>query len=226
MNTDSRITNQESFLHAQELYTAKEYEKALSLFQAIPDKGTVIWYNMGNCAYWLGRYTDARIYWKKAERTASYAQRLDIQHNMRALNEKIGLIAYRSKGIVEPGLTSVQSSSFFSLQVVWLILWFLLFFYMRQWIRGRRYALILFFVVGNSMCGIAVVYKYIHRCRRVGIVTAEQTSLHAGPDTSYHTVGVVNSPAECIVKQIHGDWYKVSSGVVVGWINKELCELV
>lgn len=72
---------QEIFLQANNCYGNKEYEKALHLYEQIPNKGAATWYNMGNCAYKKGDNLHALLYWKKAERYDSNAIAHDSRTN-------------------------------------------------------------------------------------------------------------------------------------------------
>lgn len=60
-------TAQELFLQANQLYTQKQYQKALELYGQMPAKGPAVWYNMGNCAHQLHDDLHALLYWKRAE---------------------------------------------------------------------------------------------------------------------------------------------------------------
>jgi len=223
MKTEYSITNKESFLRAHELYNAKEYAQALAIYQSLDNKTAAIFYNMGNCAYKLGQYTDARIYWKRAARNASPTQRADIAHNIQALDQKIGIEHPESNGLLCRGLLYTHSVSLLFLQLLFLFCWFAFFIFMR---RVKKYFLLFLFIIINSILGAIILYRYAHACSSVGIVTASQITVHAGPDSSYHTVGTMSAPAECVIKQAQGDWYKVKSGILVGWIKKDVCELV
>lgn len=59
-------TSQELFLQGNEYYKQKEYAKALSHYEKIPNKGAAVWHNMGNSAYKNGNTVHAQLYWKRA----------------------------------------------------------------------------------------------------------------------------------------------------------------
>ncbi len=60
-------TNQEYFLSGNQLYQQAQFQAALTEYQTINPKSSVIWYNMGNCAYHLERYLEACLFWKRAQ---------------------------------------------------------------------------------------------------------------------------------------------------------------
>ena len=61
---------EEIFLRANEAYHEKEFQKALSLYDTIYPKSSVVYYNMGNCWYRLGNNLEALLCWRKAEHNA------------------------------------------------------------------------------------------------------------------------------------------------------------
>ena len=54
MGTVFSVNYREQFLQANEFYKDGKVEEALSLYEGIPNKGGVVFYNLGNCAYKLG----------------------------------------------------------------------------------------------------------------------------------------------------------------------------
>ncbi len=61
------VTNQEHFLAGNQLYQQAQFQAALTEYQAINPKNSVVWYNLGNCAYHLEQYFDASLFWKRAQ---------------------------------------------------------------------------------------------------------------------------------------------------------------
>jgi hypothetical protein len=61
------VTNQEHFLSGNQLYQQAQFQAALTAYQAINPKNSVVWYNLGNCAYHLEQYLDASLFWKRAQ---------------------------------------------------------------------------------------------------------------------------------------------------------------
>ncbi len=219
-------THQENFLRAHELYMSKNYEQALALYQTIPEKGSAVWYNMGNCAYQLGDYADALLYWKRAEREATGVQRADILYNIQALGKKINVPYEKNNAFVDAGTTWLLGTPLIFMQLFFLTGWIGLWAYIKRWHTKERYLLLYFLIGLNSFFGFALIYRlmYAHRC--TAIIATPQAPVYAGPDSRYHTVGSLNAVTECKVKQLCGDWCKIRTGSLVGWVKKDHCELV
>jgi hypothetical protein len=54
-------TDQETFLQANNAYSKKDFKQALYLYQHIENKGAAVWFNMGNCWYYLEQYAEALL---------------------------------------------------------------------------------------------------------------------------------------------------------------------
>src|ERR1700722_3305000 len=74
--------NQEIFLRAHKLYEQKEIEQAYALYQSIENKGSAVWYNMGNCNYKLGKFLEAYACWHQAKKNATAKEFQDILYNI------------------------------------------------------------------------------------------------------------------------------------------------
>lgn len=219
------MTGQEYFLRAHALYGAKEYDQALKTYQSIAHKGSATWYNMGNCAYQLGNYTDARIYWKRAQRDAFGIQRADILYNIQALDKKIGIDHASSKKFTDYGIDQINAVQIIYLQLFFLIGWIGLWAYVKRWHTKERYLILWFLIALNCFVGAALIYRFFSTQKQIGIVVSQAT-VYAGPDSRYHSVGTINVATECKIDQVHGNWCKVKSGSLVGWVKKDQCEIV
>lgn len=228
MNNDvnGSVTQQEYYLRAHALYNAKEYDQALNVYQTITDKGSATWYNMGNCAFRLGNYTQARVYWKRALRGADSKQRADTLHNLQVLNKKQGIELVDASKFVDRGIQRMQGVPIVYLQMFFLVGWIGLWAYIKRWHTKERYLFFGLLVLVNSFVGVALLYRFVHAQQRTGIVVEQTVTLHAGPNNRYHTVGTIPAITECEVQEVCGEWCKVRSGQLRGWIKKECCELI
>jgi tetratricopeptide (TPR) repeat protein len=220
------VTPQETILQAHALYKANNYEQALKLYQLIPNKGSATWYNMGNCAYHLGNYMDARLYWKRAERNASHVQRADIRYNIQALDKKVGLQKKETSYAADQGIALILSVPLISMQLFFLVGWFGLWAYVKRWHTKERY-IVLYFLIGlNSFLGFAVLYRMLYADSCAKVMITSPASLYTGPNSCYHVVGMLPEATECMVRKTRGDWYQVRSDSLAGWIKKDHCDAV
>ncbi|MFI5333212.1 MAG: SH3 domain-containing protein [Candidatus Babeliales bacterium] len=207
-------TNQEIFLQANAAYRTHDYERALALYDQISNKGPVVWYNMGNCAYQLKRYPYAYIYWKKSEQGASWALLNDAEHNLALVahpDEPVSMYNHSAHMV----RMYVQWSSLWWLQVMLLLIWcvFLL-LYVHRTLRFLQ-PLVLLLV---CCCGIALKGKYTDMGLRNGIVVHNQAPVYTGPDTQFYRITMLDEMATVTVVQQDRDWYKISYKNQVGWM--------
>lgn len=219
-------TNQELFLQGNAAYREKNYERALALYTQLPNKGPVVWYNMGNCAYKLNRYPDAYVYWKKSEHGASWSLLNDSAHNIecmvhgsdespeRTLMQRIQQMIYRSS----------MWSSWWLLQCLLLLFWSVFWVLrMRQFPRMAQGLVLLLM----CCCGIALKGKHTHATTTAGLVIVAQAPVYAGPDTTFGRVAQLDEMVEVTVVQKQGArWYKISHKDQKGWMAAETITLV
>lgn len=225
-NMIGSMTQQESFLQAHALYNAKEYEQALDLYKTITDKGCATWYNMGNSAFRLGRYTEARVYWNRALHDATKVQRADIVHNIQVLNKKQGIQLVENNRYLDRGVQQIQAFPIVYLQTFFLVGWIGLWACMKRWHTKERYLIFVLLACLNGLAGVAIVYRFVQMQRQTGIITAHIATMHAGPSERYHAIGTIPEITACEIQEICGEWCKVRSGALRGWIKKECCELI
>jgi tetratricopeptide (TPR) repeat protein len=62
---------EEIFLRSNALYNQHSYQEALQLYDTLNNKGAAVWYNMGQCSIELQQYGQARLFFERAQGTAS-----------------------------------------------------------------------------------------------------------------------------------------------------------
>ncbi len=212
---------QELFLRANKCYERNEWQKAVDTYDAIGRKGRAVWYNMGNCLYKLHQYPDALVCWKRAQKGATAAESYDITRNIHAAVCKLGKTEHdtwweRWYNFIQRG------AGFFSLltlQLIFLLAWFLLFFGARWWVKQRWYfSQALLLVVGVLFSGTSLFVVYRAHQYPVGIVLKKRVSLFAGPNQDYHVLDTVHCADEVKICEEHPGWYKVLCHGTLGWI--------
>ncbi len=217
---------QELFLRGNKAHEQKQWNDALSLYNTIEKKGRAVWYNMGNCFYRLGKFSQAIVCWKRAACGASLIEYDDSMMNIAAAYEKLGnpkedslFIAFERWANVLPTLP---------LQVLFLLCWYAL------WIIGmvgyRRRILFYSVMFGLSflviILGNILLTKYYAQKYEKGIVVNNTSQLLAGPHEGYHTIGNVPLADELLVYEKRPGWYKVAGHNAQGWIPSSNVEVI
>jgi len=173
----ARVNYQEMFLKANKFYKEGEFQSAYDLYKKIEIKSSQLHYNKGNCAYQLGKYGYALLYWRRAERSWGLFNRAELLDNIALLKHKINkskpyknitlLFLKKMKRYVS---SLLRSTSLFSFQLLFLIFWVFLFLYLRYLYKNKQKIIIaiLFFLI--ALFGTLLVIKYSLSCYQRGVV--------------------------------------------------------
>ncbi len=217
--------NQELFLRANKQYKEREYEKALQIYTSIPDKSTAVLYNSGNCLYHLGKYVEALVVFKRAQRGATTTQRKAIEYNIEQTLDALDIS--RTPASYTQRLYEYVNHAVAPILLLWLQILFLFFLYgtvlcMFRMRRSRKYCIGVFlFGCLTFMSGAALGIKYNDVSYAHGIVIQKQGSVFVGPDKKYDASGTVMLADELIILEKRAEWYKVKKGKSIGWIPAE-----
>lgn len=215
---------EETFLRANKHYQEKQYKKAFELYNSIECKGCATWHNMGNCAFRLNKHVDSLVCWRKAQRSATVREFDELQKNIDAVYEILGRVPEGSA--VGRFIDNVLGRfSLFSLQLLFLIVWFSLFFVIwltRRYKRGVLIALIPL----NLLFGAATFMKYQSRWNLPAVVVKNSSTIFSGPDQNYHVMGTAHVADELKVIQTRGKWCKVRGNGLAGWALADTLEIV
>jgi len=216
-------TTQELFLQANKLYQEHEYQRALELYQTIEHKGPAVWYNMGNAAYNLNQYVDARVFWERAKCGATRAELADITYNNEMLDQQFEEQP-QTIDAWESMLTSLQayaaSFSMLFLQLLILSLTLIMCILLRSAL-SMRFVIIVCLCIVYVPAMMLTGSKMAARSRCVAVMKDEQASLFTGPDEQFHVIEVVPQGTRLVLEQEHGQWCKARYAAVVGWIKKD-----
>ena len=209
------ISNQELLLQGHQLYEKKEFAHALDAYKTVSNKGSSVWYNMGNCAHHLKQFDDAQLYWLKAYKNADKKQRYSIKKNMQVLKEQVSTSVDVS--IFDSVLCNIP---LFFLQLFLIGLWCVLLWLSVRWYRKKKYFLLFVFTFITGIVAIGVVLKYRIICHSYAILM-DDTELFAGPNANYHTVGSFKRSSVVAVCTKNNNWCKIQQKKVVGWVPLE-----
>ena len=218
---------QETFLKANKEYKQGSFKEALSLYKRIPSKGARVYYNMGNAAYKQERYGHALLFWRRAERLWGIRDKSELFHNISLLKRNLFGKQPRHpffeflKTMRDHAVSFIRSAPLIGLQIFFLIVWFFLFFYIKQLYRKRyRFAIVVLFSV-IALSGVVLITKYMYDARTYGVIVAKEASLISGPDSTFPLLGKVLEAQEVIIKKETGNYFKIKIGGFIGWVERK-----
>jgi len=233
--------NEEIYLQANEFYKNGNYDQACQLYKQIDNPSAQIYYNMGNCAYKLGNYGYALLYWKRAEKNWGLFNREDLTYNLRLLERQ--LFEARNKGedsdsaklnelkftayLIKSQLYSTaQSIPLLALQIIFLFLWILLFLYKRYLYKKQKKIIIVILFILLATSGAMIALKYSINLHEKAIVITKQATVFSGPDRTYQEIGIIPEATEVIVKKASGAFSKIKRKRMVGWVDSKTIEKI
>ena len=219
---------QELFLEANQLYEQGQYQEALERYAKIKNKGSAVYYNMGNTLYYLGQYTKALVAYHRAQRDASVAQLVALDHNIQVMHEKLGRA--REASVLESMARQVKRVPFLFLQFLLVMSWCLFLYFFWQWYERKQFIMLLSVAVLIIVLLGMVQLKYTARSQ-VHAVVMTQDALRVGPNEQFHVRGMVQEGNHVHIvseqKMNNGAlWYRVQQAGHCGWLPAERVEVI
>lgn len=227
----SAINYQERFLQANEYYKEGEFSKAFELYSSIPNKSSVVLYNLGNCAYKQEKFGLALAYWKRSEKLWGPWNRDELLENISLVRKKIqhhrvsGITAY-FKDLKNKTFSLIIAIPIIALQLGFLALWLFLFLYIRYLYRKKHKILIVFLFLLIALFGTMLAIKYSLECRRSGVIIDPNTVVLSGPGNNFSIIGNIPEVLEVVIKKELDDYFKVKFSGGSGWVRKKSVEEV
>jgi len=213
--------NKETFLRANNLYHAGEYEQALASYESMSAKGSAVWLNIGNCWYYLNKYAQALVAYKRALRDANSIQcATSLAYQKKVLQQIDRYVEpSMSQKMYAYILCKTAGISLFIMQLLFLLAWFILWWLIMHIKRRLHYfILILLCAVLVLISGVVVYGKYKMHMQRIAIVAQEEVSVLSGPDIRYHIRGSFAYGQEVEIEEQKNEWCKVRYYTRVGWV--------
>jgi len=219
-------SGEELFLRANKHCEQHDWSQALTLYKSINQKGSFVWYNMGNCCYHLKNYAEALIYWKRAEQGTSYTIYVQSKHNQRILARQLNRVVsvVWTQQLYEFFVYNLLGISLLFLQVLFLFCWSLFFFLKRYW-GETFFSVALIMVTLSGLVGTGIVVKY-KEMNKIGIITSDSAKIFAGPSQEYHVLDLLNHIDQVTIQDVKPDWYKVKYATGVGWVAADAIQVV
>lgn len=219
--------DEELFLRGNKLYEHNEYDKALSSYEMITNKGRAVLYNMGNCYYHTNNYPLALVYWLRAERGATPYECALITHNKQQLATKMGKPMAQS--LVEQMMSFVYASmpyvSLLFLQIFFLLVWYFLIFATAKKNRLKKLVISALLLVAMFVGAVLGMYHFKHKAV-CGVIVKQQALLFSGPHAGFHAIGSVSCADHVVVTEQREGWYKIRYSGNIGWVEAEAVQII
>lgn len=217
-NFNSGQPDQEKFLMANKLYNEGNFADAFNTYDCMAFKGFEILFNMGNSLYKLNKYSYAIAYWTKARKYASFEDFSKVENNIDQAYKKLEREKkYSLFGkIIKFSVRYLSLFSLFMLQLIFLISWYLIVLIWKKLIAKHHVILVLLFVI-NGFTFSCILIKYFSQTKKYAIIV-EQSKIFAGPDKTYHTLGIIDLTNEVKIIENKNQWTKISANNLVGWV--------
>lgn len=217
--------NHTLFLKGNKAYRAGNIQEALTWYHKIDKKGPGVWLNMGNCFFSLKDFSPAMLCWKRAMLRAPYSLFLMLEHQIMKLNNVLGKTEHDT-GLMHSLKRWALLIPAFYLQIIFLMCWYLLWFFIISGRRPRLFSLIsLLLLCFSLLTGIILLIQYYTHIYKSGVVVKESPLL-SGPHERYHSVGLLTSLEDVQIKEGRQGWYKVAAHNKTGWVAAEAIEKV
>ena len=225
------------FKKANEQYKNGRIEQAFDTYKKIPEKTAVVNYNLGNCAYKLGKLGYALLYWRRAEHNLAFWGRFDLLENILLLKENTershSLLNKKKRPITRffrktaiVFYSFLQTIPLIVLQVIFLFLWIFLFLYLRFLYKRKKTVSIAMLFVFSAVIGILMIIRYGVSLKKRGIVVDKKVSVLSGPSAYFQPIGFLFDADEVVIKKESGEFAKVIRGNVAGWVQKRFVERI
>jgi tetratricopeptide (TPR) repeat protein len=220
--------DEEFFLRGNNYYEKHDYDNALQAYDMISKKGRAVLYNMGNCLCQKGDYSQALVYWSRAEVGATPQECALIAGNKEYVLKKIGKSSDQSfvKKIKAFFNAGIPYFSLFFLQLFFLLCWYL-FVFSADKKKSRVIKALLTCLFGMIMIIAAILgVYYIQRSTHGAIVTKKDALLFAGPDKGFHALSPVAYAETVIVKETRPGWHKIRYADIIGWVEADVIQII
>lgn len=232
-NSCSASASQELFVQAAELYKENKFAQAQELYEKISDKSSRVYYNLGNCFYKQKKYGHALLNWRKAENNWGFFNRSELLRNIALVKEvssqnlgtkqekqeqsPITNFVLGMKNLTASTVSFIRSIPLLFLQIIFLILWFVMFVLMRFLYRKKQRVIIVSLFVFLVVSGSGLALKYGINARHYGVVL-NKSSLMSGPGQGYQILGELSEAQEVMIQKKSGDYCKIKIYNQIGWV--------
>lgn len=212
-----KTSAQELFLQANQCYEKKEYQRAIDLYNKIPNKSAAIWYNLGNCEYKNGNNLQALLYWKRAHKMANSQIRKNSIFNSAIASKKLG---------IPESTTLAYNVPVLPLQILFFCAFSVFLVINRKLWHAKRFGLLLLIALFVITSGALTFASYKAHTAEHALIMHDESAIFAGPDSQYHEITQLPPASNVVIKEKKDGWSKISWCGQTGWIENRNIELI
>ena len=230
--------NKNDFIHGNELYKKGNFSEAYKIYDQIHPKIKQVHFNLGNCAFKLGKHGYALLHWRRAELGWGLFGRQDLENNIQMIKRKIkkteikdseenpfhGVVNFYEL-VISKFFSCIKAISFLSLQVLFLVTWLIFFmiqYYFDQ--RKKRKLVKKSIVVLCMFFALLLGIKYSFNYRKHAVILYPQVQLFSGPGNNFSLLGQLYESDEVIILKESSGFFKIMYENQLGWIDKKYIE--
>lgn len=214
-------------LHSQDadfLFESGKFQEASKLYESTGQKDAKANFRLGCCFLKQGKKGLALLYFRRAQKLASAASKKIINEFINFIKKDASyddsphLHSFSVYGFINPILKSVPT---IVLQLIFLILWFFLLYYLSIFFRRKRLKTIvcmLFLIL--SFFGILLIKKYRIANSKLGVVISSNTKILSGPGVNFYVLYVLPETSEVKILSEFGEHFKIRTRNLAGWVEK------
>jgi hypothetical protein len=225
------------FIQANEYYKHGNIDRAYECYQQITPKNAVVHFNLGNCAYRLGKYGMALVHWHRAEWDWGMWDRETVHKNIKFVQQKLTPVAQAHEPTLLQALMSFIVAPLQSLvslakaiPLLYLQLWILLLWglFLLMGVFLPRLPILKSICLGSSLLVLSLVgLRLWAQHHHQVIVTKAPAALTSGPEFKGFTVlGQLPEGTEADIIGESGVFYKVRFNGTTGWVAQQNVEKI
>jgi hypothetical protein len=229
------------FVKANEFYKNGAIKHAYELYQKVTPQTPVVHFNLGNCAYRMGNFGMALVYWRRAEWNWGFQDRESLQNNIALVQEKLRgvssadeeqtfltMLRTSTRLMYKRTLSYAKSLPTLYVQLIFLFLWLICCF---GYAYRNKTKIICYAWYGCTIIFVAfgclVAIKMVAASRQQLIIIKTPANLTSGPQKSgFAALGQLKEGQEADILGESGDFYKIHINSTTGWVDKQVVEKI
>lgn len=223
-NSD-QVEEDSIFQDAVVLSESGKIEQALSIYSKLPESFSVS-LNMASCHFALDDYARTLLYLKKAEKQASFEQRIHLLSRIEETYIKLGLVKEKKNRSFFENFKRTGSKILFmvhGLTPIWifsltLFFWFVLLILIK--IRANAIFALFVLLMFVFSLGLMVEINKIITLEKA-VVTQPNTKVYSGPSESFMLIGNAPLGTEIWIKKRTDQFVRAAFGWTQGWLKAE-----
>jgi len=219
-------------------YGQDKYAEAIGAYNKVLNQGYengVLFYNLGNAYYRLGKLGYSRLYYEKALKLLKNDE--DLKHNLQLLQLKLvdkikeppKFLLYRWRDAV----LDLFSMRFASWAVV-ILFWLSIAFAVVRLLLKKQYKLDIIELIHKIILTIFVFFLFIFmqkvyfaETRKFGVIMEPSVTVYAEPNVHGTEVFVIHEGTKIKIERKNDNWYEIKlADGKSGWIENKKLEII